>query len=175
MTDKPADLRSELATATRVLAQHGLIGMFGHVSVLTDDPQRYLVCPGAGARKDRCRSTDVLELGLDAEFEPGRPLEVGVGRGGPGCEAPGARAGLVGRGFCPPKRRGGGRPRPPLPPQAPVHPWRRRRSPPTHRVLAGLGCSENGCWRCLCDRRSSARNGHSDESFDGFVLRSEIS
>jgi ribulose-5-phosphate 4-epimerase/fuculose-1-phosphate aldolase len=70
------DLRSELAVATRVLATHRLIGMFGHVSVLTDDPQTYLVCPGAGARKDRCRSTDVLELDLDAEFEPGRPLEL---------------------------------------------------------------------------------------------------
>jgi ribulose-5-phosphate 4-epimerase/fuculose-1-phosphate aldolase len=70
------DLRSELAVATRVLATHHLIGMFGHVSVLTDDPQTYLVCPGAGARKDRCRSTDVLELDLDAEFEPGRPLEL---------------------------------------------------------------------------------------------------
>ncbi len=76
MPDQSADLRSELATATRILASHQLIGMFGHVSVLTDDPQRYLVCPGAGARKDRCRSTDVLELDLDAEFEPGRPLEL---------------------------------------------------------------------------------------------------
>lgn len=76
MPDTPVDLRSELATATRILAQHNLIGMFGHVSVLTDDPERYLVCPGAGARKDRCRSTDVLELGLDDEFEPGRPLEL---------------------------------------------------------------------------------------------------
>jgi len=50
--------------------------MFGHVSVLTEDPDTYLVCPGAGARKDRCRSTDVLALSLDAEFEPGRPLEL---------------------------------------------------------------------------------------------------
>jgi HCOMODA/2-hydroxy-3-carboxy-muconic semialdehyde decarboxylase len=70
------ELRNELATATRILAQHNLVGMFGHVSVLTDDPRTYLVCPGAGARKDRCRSTDVLELDLDAEFEPGRPLEL---------------------------------------------------------------------------------------------------
>lgn len=69
-------LRSELATATRVLAQHQLVGMFGHVSVLTDDPQRYLVCPGAGARKDRCRASDVIELDLDHEFEPGLPLEL---------------------------------------------------------------------------------------------------
>ena len=70
------EARPRLATATRMLASHRLIGMFGHVSVLTEDPQRYLVCPGAGARKDRCRSTDVLELGLDDEFEPGRPLEL---------------------------------------------------------------------------------------------------
>jgi ribulose-5-phosphate 4-epimerase/fuculose-1-phosphate aldolase len=76
MPEQPADLRSELATATRILASHRLIGMFGHVSVLTDDPQRYLVCPGAGARKDRCRSTDVIELDLDHEFEPGLPLEL---------------------------------------------------------------------------------------------------
>jgi len=71
-----AELRSELATATRILASHQLIGMFGHVSVLTDDPRRYLVCSGAGARKDRCRAADVLELDLDEEFEPGRPLEL---------------------------------------------------------------------------------------------------
>jgi ribulose-5-phosphate 4-epimerase/fuculose-1-phosphate aldolase len=67
MQEPIAQHRAELATATRVLVQHHLIGMFGHVSVLTDDPQRYLVCPGAGARKDRCRSTDVLELHLDDE------------------------------------------------------------------------------------------------------------
>lgn len=34
---QPADLRSELATATRILASHQLIGMSGHVGVLTDD------------------------------------------------------------------------------------------------------------------------------------------
>ncbi|GAA1696614.1 hypothetical protein GCM10009808_12500 [Microbacterium sediminicola] len=50
--------------------------MFGHVSLLTDDPTRYLMCPGAGKRKDRCRPEDVLELGLDDEFEVGRPLEI---------------------------------------------------------------------------------------------------
>jgi HCOMODA/2-hydroxy-3-carboxy-muconic semialdehyde decarboxylase len=75
MPEQPS-LRSELAAATRILASHGLVGMFGHVSVLTDDPQRYLVCPGTGARKDRCRPDDVLELDLDHEFEPGLPLEL---------------------------------------------------------------------------------------------------
>jgi HCOMODA/2-hydroxy-3-carboxy-muconic semialdehyde decarboxylase len=74
--DKTEDLRAQLATATRILAQHQLVGMFGHVSVLTHDPSRYLVCPGAGARKDRCRAADVIELDLDHEFEPGLPLEL---------------------------------------------------------------------------------------------------
>jgi HCOMODA/2-hydroxy-3-carboxy-muconic semialdehyde decarboxylase len=71
-----ADMRTELATATRILANHDLIGMFGHVSVLTDDPTRYLICPGAGNRKDQCRSTDIIELDLDHEFESGLPLEL---------------------------------------------------------------------------------------------------
>ncbi len=70
------ELREELATATRILANHQLMGMFGHVSVLTEDPQRYLVCPGAGKRKDRCLPADVIELDLDHEFEPGLPLEL---------------------------------------------------------------------------------------------------
>jgi len=69
-------LRDELATATRILAAHDLIGMFGHVSVMTDDPEHYLICPGAGTRKDLCRASDVIELDLDYEFEPGLPLEL---------------------------------------------------------------------------------------------------
>ena len=60
MLDDYLTLRSELAAATRILADHRLVGMFGHVSVLTDDPSTYLVCPGAGARKDRCRASDVV-------------------------------------------------------------------------------------------------------------------
>ena len=50
--------------------------MFGHISLLTDDPARYLICPGAGQRKDLCRPEDVFELGLDDEFRPGLPLEL---------------------------------------------------------------------------------------------------
>jgi ribulose-5-phosphate 4-epimerase/fuculose-1-phosphate aldolase len=69
-------LRGELAVGTRILARHDLIGMFGHVSLLTEDPQRYLVCPGAGLRKDRCRPEDILELDLDHDFERGLPLEL---------------------------------------------------------------------------------------------------
>lgn len=76
MATETAALRTELAAATRILAAHQLVGMFGHVSVLTDDPRTYLVCPGAGARKDRCRASDVIELDLDHEFEAGLPLEL---------------------------------------------------------------------------------------------------
>jgi HCOMODA/2-hydroxy-3-carboxy-muconic semialdehyde decarboxylase len=76
MPEADTDLRAELATGTRILGRHGLIGMFGHVSLLTADPQRYLVCPGAGMRKDRCRPGDVIELDLDHEFAPGLPLEL---------------------------------------------------------------------------------------------------
>ena len=38
MVESTQELRVELAQATRVLARHNLVGMFGHVSVLTDDP-----------------------------------------------------------------------------------------------------------------------------------------
>jgi HCOMODA/2-hydroxy-3-carboxy-muconic semialdehyde decarboxylase len=70
------ELRERLATATRILGRHEMIGLFGHVSVLTDDPQRYLICPGMGTRKDRCRADEIIELDLDYEFEPGLPLEL---------------------------------------------------------------------------------------------------
>jgi HCOMODA/2-hydroxy-3-carboxy-muconic semialdehyde decarboxylase len=76
MPENRAELRGELAAATRILAAHQLVGMFGHVSVLTDDPGTYLVCPGAGARKDRCRASDLIELDLDHDFEAGLPLEL---------------------------------------------------------------------------------------------------
>lgn len=76
MSAARALLREELATGTRILGRHELIGMFGHISLLTDDPERYLLCPGAGTRKDRCRPDEVLELHLDDEFERGRPLEL---------------------------------------------------------------------------------------------------
>ena len=76
MTASNQSLREELATGTRILGRHEMIGMFGHISLLTDDPERYLLCPGAGTRKDRCRASDILELHLDDEFERGRPLEL---------------------------------------------------------------------------------------------------
>jgi Ribulose-5-phosphate 4-epimerase and related epimerases and aldolases len=72
-----AEERELLATGTRILGRHGMIGMFGHVSLLTEaDPQRYLLSPGAGRRKDLCRPEQLFELGLDDVFEVGRPLEL---------------------------------------------------------------------------------------------------
>ena len=68
MTQGDAALREELAAATRVLARHEMVGMFGHISVMTEDPQKYLICPGAGTRKDRCRASDILELEMPQQF-----------------------------------------------------------------------------------------------------------
>ncbi|MFJ4784044.1 class II aldolase/adducin family protein [Streptomyces sp. NPDC088794] len=75
MTDRQAP-RDEPATATRILARHGLIGMFGHVSVVTDDPEHCPVRPRAGRRKDRCRPEEMHELSPDDQFAPGLPLEL---------------------------------------------------------------------------------------------------
>lgn len=69
-------LRAELAVAARILARHGLLGMFGHISSLLPGGQRYLIHPGAGSRKDLCRASDVFELELDDEWRAGLPLEL---------------------------------------------------------------------------------------------------
>jgi HCOMODA/2-hydroxy-3-carboxy-muconic semialdehyde decarboxylase len=69
-------LRAELATATRILARHRLLGMFGHISSLLPGGRRYLIHPGAGSRKDLCRASDLFELSLDDEWRPGLPLEL---------------------------------------------------------------------------------------------------
>jgi ribulose-5-phosphate 4-epimerase/fuculose-1-phosphate aldolase len=67
----------DLALAARVLAAHGLIGMYGHVSALPDGAAgRYLLSPGAGFRKEACRGTDIIDLAFDDEFRAGLPLEL---------------------------------------------------------------------------------------------------
>src|SRR5918911_1949870 len=68
--------REDLAIATRILARHGLIGMAGHVSVYPGSGSRYLICPGAGSRKDRVRPEDIFELDFADEWTPGLPLEL---------------------------------------------------------------------------------------------------
>jgi len=76
-TSGPAPSAAEdLAASTRMLARRGLLTMFGHVSVLDDQPGRYLVCPGAGSRKDRCSAQDIIHLDFDEDWRPGLPLEL---------------------------------------------------------------------------------------------------
>jgi HCOMODA/2-hydroxy-3-carboxy-muconic semialdehyde decarboxylase len=69
-------LSEDLAVATRVLARHELLGMFGHVSVLAPEEGCYLVSPGAGRRKDRCQAEDVFDLSFDDDWVQGMPLEL---------------------------------------------------------------------------------------------------
>lgn len=69
-------LRAELAVAARILARHGLVGMFGHISSLLPGGRRFLIHPGAGSRKDLCRAADLFELELDDEWRLGQPLEL---------------------------------------------------------------------------------------------------
>jgi ribulose-5-phosphate 4-epimerase/fuculose-1-phosphate aldolase len=69
-------LREEVAVAARILARHGLIGMFGHISSLLPGDRRFLIHPGAGSRKDLCMPADLFELDLDDEWRLGQPLEL---------------------------------------------------------------------------------------------------
>jgi ribulose-5-phosphate 4-epimerase/fuculose-1-phosphate aldolase len=66
----------DLALASRILARHGLIGLAGHVSVYPGSGSRYLICPGAGSRKDLVRAEDIFELDFADEWRPGLPLEL---------------------------------------------------------------------------------------------------
>lgn len=69
-------LREELAVAARILARHGLIGMFGHISSLLPGNRRFLIHPGAGSRKDLCMPADLFDVELDDEWRLGQPLEL---------------------------------------------------------------------------------------------------
>jgi hypothetical protein len=82
-------LREDLATATRILARHEMVGMFGHVSVMTDGPQRDLICRARARARTSPVRNDVLELDLGQEFKPGLPLELYIVRkisGSASCE-----------------------------------------------------------------------------------------
>lgn len=68
-----ADLRRELATANRILAQEGVLDAFGHVSVRDpDEPGRYLLA--------RSRAPELIEpddvLAFDLESRPIRKTDV---------------------------------------------------------------------------------------------------
>ena len=68
--------KKELATATRILARHGLIGQAGHVSFYPGSGSRYLLSPAAGFRKDLCRERDVWDLDFEDDWKMGIPLEL---------------------------------------------------------------------------------------------------
>jgi ribulose-5-phosphate 4-epimerase/fuculose-1-phosphate aldolase len=64
--------REQLATCTRIFAMHGLLGMFGHISVFLPETRRVVICPGSGAEKCDVRAEDMLVLALDGTLLDGR-------------------------------------------------------------------------------------------------------
>jgi ribulose-5-phosphate 4-epimerase/fuculose-1-phosphate aldolase len=64
--------REQLATCTRIFAMHGLLGMFGHISVFLPETQRVVICPGSGAEKATVQAEDMLVIALDGTLREGR-------------------------------------------------------------------------------------------------------
>jgi ribulose-5-phosphate 4-epimerase/fuculose-1-phosphate aldolase len=66
MPDTIAELRQDLATANRVLANEGVLDAFGHISVRhPDHPDRYLISRYGAA--ELMQAEDILELTLDSK------------------------------------------------------------------------------------------------------------
>jgi HCOMODA/2-hydroxy-3-carboxy-muconic semialdehyde decarboxylase len=66
MPDALADLRRELATANRVLANEGVLDAFGHISVRhPEKPDRYLISRYGAA--ELVQPSDILEMTLDSK------------------------------------------------------------------------------------------------------------
>jgi L-fuculose-phosphate aldolase len=78
--DTEAELRAQLATCTRIFAMHGMIGVFGHVSVYQPEAKRVFITPGMGSDKGSLRPEDMVPMDL-----AGKPLE---GQQGPPVEWP---------------------------------------------------------------------------------------
>ena len=64
--------REQLATCTRIFAMHGLLGMFGHLSVFLPDTRRVVICPGPGAEKATVQADDMLIIDLAGTLLEGR-------------------------------------------------------------------------------------------------------
>ncbi len=60
-----------LATCTRIFAMHGLLGMFGHISVYLPESRRVVICPGSGADKARVQAADMLLIDLEGKLLEG--------------------------------------------------------------------------------------------------------
>ncbi len=66
MPDPLAEVRGELATANRVLANEGVLDAFGHVSIRhPDNPDRYLISRYGAA--ELMTPSDILELTLESK------------------------------------------------------------------------------------------------------------
>ncbi len=64
--------REQLATCTRIFAMHGLLGMFGHISVFLPETRRVVICPGSGAEKAAVQAEDMLVIDLAGKLLDGR-------------------------------------------------------------------------------------------------------
>jgi HCOMODA/2-hydroxy-3-carboxy-muconic semialdehyde decarboxylase len=70
MPDPLAEVRHELATANRILANEGVLDAFGHISMRhPHDPQRYLIARYGAA--ELMQADDILEMTLDSK--PAQP------------------------------------------------------------------------------------------------------
>ena len=57
--------RRKLAILCRIAGQHGLIGLFGHISMRIPGTDLVLITPGAGAEKTAVRADQIFVFGLD--------------------------------------------------------------------------------------------------------------
>jgi ribulose-5-phosphate 4-epimerase/fuculose-1-phosphate aldolase len=70
-------LREKLATATRILAMQGLLGLFGHISVYDPQTQRVFLSPAAGSDKANVEPEDILVGDLSGRVLEGEnPLPI---------------------------------------------------------------------------------------------------
>ena len=70
MPDPLAEVRYELATANRILANEGVLDAFGHISMRhPHDPERYLIARYGAA--ELMQADDILEMTLDSK--PAQP------------------------------------------------------------------------------------------------------
>ncbi|HKT17984.1 MAG TPA: class II aldolase/adducin family protein [Stellaceae bacterium] len=56
--------RRKLAILCRIAGQHGLIGLFGHISIRIPDSDLVLITPGAGAEKTTVRADQIFVFDL---------------------------------------------------------------------------------------------------------------
>ena len=72
--------RRKLAILCRIAGQHGLIGIFGHISLRIPGTDLVLVTPGAGAEKTAVRADQIFVFALDGTIlhHPGGGRDTGA-------------------------------------------------------------------------------------------------